>query len=134
VTSYEELIHLLEECRLDDESSKESPEKKIDELITREGWEVVRSSVFRILSDKSLSDLWHEAAVVLWGAVLHKMALDANFTIALLYRCLQQNPEIEENLVWSITNKLKHVGYLSRYDPLKDPEVIRHMQKLNDRL
>jgi hypothetical protein len=36
----------------------------------------------------------------------------------------------EDNLAWSITSRLKGVGYLSDYDPLCDPYVVRELKKL----
>ena len=58
-------------------------------------------------------------------------SVDADSTIALLHWCLERAPAIvDENLVWSITSKLKDVGYLSPYEPLPDPAVLREMRSL----
>jgi hypothetical protein len=37
--------------------------------------------------------------------------------------------ELDENLVWSITHILKNVGYLSDYEPLRDPAIQAEMAR-----
>ena len=59
----------------------------------------------------------------LWGAALDGRDLPADRVIALLYHRLDPGDGGENNLAWSITSKLKRVGYLSDYDPLQDAAV-----------
>lgn len=61
------------------------------------------------------------------GAVLDKRGLEKDRIIALLYHRLGAT---EHNLVWSITAKLKDVGYLSEYNPFDDQGVITEMRTL----
>lgn len=45
--------------------------------------------------------------------------------------CQKPNEIIElDNLVWSITAKLKNVRYRAYYEPLKDPDVLIEFEKL----
>ena len=91
------------------------------------GWTVVREALFEILKspDKKLR---YEAMSVLWGAVLDARELDANVTIAHIYfRHDLACSEVEDNLAWSITSRLKGKGYLSDYDPLADHDVKREI-------
>jgi hypothetical protein len=118
-------------------SDAEDPAEHIEKLIDRVGWETVRDGVHQVLLEPSLRPHGYAATSVLWGAVLDKRPLDANYTIAVLYRHLRDSaPEPPEslasleNLVWSITSKLKDVGYLSDYEPLKDPAVQRELSRL----
>ncbi len=36
------------------------------------------------------------------------------------------------NLVWSITHVVRKVGYMSEWDPLEDPEVVKQMKMLRE--
>jgi hypothetical protein len=50
--------------------------------------------------------------------------------IALLYFRFDPRGDAEDNLVWSITSKLKGVDYLSDYNPLTDAGVCAEMERL----
>jgi hypothetical protein len=66
-----------------------------------------------------------------WSAVWDKRNIPADELIALLYYRFQTTEhEGLDNWVWSITSHLKGVGYLSEYEPLKDPGVLEHFRKL----
>jgi len=57
--------------------------------------------------------------------------MPADAVIALLYGRFQRagiGDEHSANLLWSITCRLKGVGYLSDYEPLHDPGVLSEMK------
>lgn len=56
--------------------------------------------------------------------------MPVDFIIALMYYRFDPTGEEEDNLVWSITAKLKKVHYLSDYAPLNDPNVLIEFHKL----
>jgi hypothetical protein len=56
--------------------------------------------------------------------------LPANELIAWLYHRFDPDGQTEDNEVWSITSKLKGVGYLSEYQPLCDPGVLRYLRTI----
>lgn len=96
-------------------------------VLKKFGWAAVREALFEILKAPD-EKLRYEAMSVLWGAVLDARELNANVTIAHIYlRNDLACSEVEENLAWSITSKLKGKGYLSDYDPLADHDVIREI-------
>ena len=96
--------------------------------------------VIEILEQVSLSQHWYDATAVLWQFQENiELPCERSYLFALLHDCLRLEPNLglpasedwtggglAENLVWSIVSELKGVGYLSDYDPLKDPEVTRH--------
>jgi len=130
LNTYDALLAILKE------DSDES-EEQIDALIRRAGWEPVRDGVYKVLLDPAQREHGRAAAAVFWGAVLDQRPLDPDRTIAVLYRNLRDQPAEApsvmnslENLVWSITAKLKNKGYLSDYDPLEDPGVKRELERL----
>ena len=68
-----------------------------------------------------------------WGAVLDKRDLAADELIALLYHRFDPDGLAEDNEVWSIASKLKGVGYLSKFEPLRDPAVAEELQRIRGR-
>ena len=115
---------ILADDVLDDESSEGSKCEEIERLIGRVDWSTVRDSILSVLADSGRRRRDHEvAAEVLWGAVLDGREMPADRVIALLYNRFDPRGEAEDNLVWSITSKLKRVDYLSDYEPLQDPGV-----------
>jgi hypothetical protein len=121
---------ILADDRLDDESSDPTKPEAIEELIGRFGWEPVRECLFALLRDDDQAPHWRTAVQVFWGAVLDHRELPADELIAWLYYRFDPEGQAEDNDVWSITSKLKGVGYLSRYQPLRDPGVLRHLRAI----
>lgn len=115
---------ILADDALDDESSDDSKCGRIEQLIGDVGWPTVRDSILALLADAARRQRDHEvAAEVLWSAVLDGREMPADRVIALLYNRFDPCGNAEDNLVWSITSKLRGVDYLSEYKPLQDPGV-----------
>ena len=113
----------------DFESSKCDKCEEIESLIEVYGWEVMQSALVEMLKEINLNIYdFDVVAQVFWGAVLDKRIIDTNKVIALLYLRLPDGNDLE-NLIWSITERLKGVGYLSDYEPLEDPDIIKEMNK-----
>jgi hypothetical protein len=128
------ISEILADDRLDDESSDPTKAEAIEALIGSHGWEPVRECMLDILRDDSQGSHWRTVAHVFWGAVLDRRELPADEVIALLYYRFDPEGRAEDNDVWSITSKLKGVGYLSEYEPLRDPGVLRHLQAIRGRI
>jgi hypothetical protein len=104
---------------------------KIEPLIGQYGWEPICEYLINVLRDDNQEENWPTATLVFWGAEGDKRNIPADELIALLYHRFQTTEhEGLDNLVWSLTSHLKGVGYLSEYDPLKDPKVLEHFRKL----
>ena len=113
--------------RLNDESSEPTRAEAIEALIGEFGWEPVRDYMLDILRDDHRGRDWRAATHVFWGAVLDGRDLPADELIAWLYHRFDPEGRAEDNDAWSIASKLKGVGYLSDYHPLRDPAVLRHL-------
>jgi hypothetical protein len=117
---------ILSNDLLDSDQSEQSKCESIEKLIVQFGWLSVQNELINILADRGQEPKnWQTAAEVFWGAVLDKREIESpNRLIALLYkRCVQDTHSIDSNVAWSITSKIKGLGYLSDYDPLKDPLI-----------
>jgi hypothetical protein len=125
---------ILSDDRLDDETCETSKCELIEELISQIGWREVCDSLVYLLKGKRRSQDYEVAAQVIWGAVLDNRALPSDQVIALLYDRLNLQDDIQENLAWSITSKLKGVGYHSEYNPLHDPAVVMELEALREDL
>ena len=120
---------ILDNDALDVDDCESTKCEEIEHLIEVYGWEVIQSALVEMLSDICLNiEDYDVIAQVFWGAVLDKRTIDINNVIALLYLRLPDGSDLE-NLIWSITERLKGVGYLSDYEPLEDPAVIKEMNK-----
>lgn len=124
---------ILADERFDEESASISRTEAIEALINEFGWESVRESMFDLLRDDSRAKDWREALHVFWGAVLDGRALPKDKLVAWLYYRFDPDGKAEDNEVWSITSKLKGKGYLSKYKPLEDPNVLKHLQAIRVR-
>lgn len=109
----------------DHASPEDNSVERIEGLIEDAGWDVVRACLLAILEDPARPVAhWQVVAAVFWGAVLDKRPLPDDRLIALLYvRLPSDDAGGENNLVWSITSRLRGVEYLSDYNPLADPRV-----------
>jgi hypothetical protein len=121
---------ILADDRLDDESSDPTKAEVIEGLIDEFGWEAVRDCTLDVLRDDRQETHWRTAVHVFWGAVLDRRGLPADELIAWLYHRFDPDGQAEDNDVWSITSKLKGVGYLSDYKPLQDPGVLHHLRAI----
>jgi len=121
---------ILADDRPDDEASPQSKTEAIEALVGPFGWELVRDCMMDVLRDDNQGPHWRTAANLFWGAVLDKRDLAVDELIALLYHRFDPEGREEDNEVWSIASKLKGVGYLSKYEPLRDPAVAEQLQKI----
>jgi len=135
--AYENILRILRKSEAEPSTCEGSREELIEQLIDQDGWESVRDGLFQVLLNRGLVKHGYTVAAVLWGAVLDRRPLDPNYTIAVLerQRCFRlpdeaKDPNSLDNLVWSITIKLKGLEYLSDYDPIGDPAVKREMDRL----
>lgn len=104
----------------------ESRCEQIEALISETTWPVIQDTLIGILSDDQESyENWHACLQVFWGAVLDQRPVEGKRVIALAYHRLNTDLDEDENFAWSLVCKIKGVDYLSRYDPLDDPEIVR---------
>jgi hypothetical protein len=129
--SVRQRIHeILADRRLDDEMSELTKAEAIEGLIAECGWQPVCDCMLEVLRDDEQRAHWRVAADLFWGATLDGRPLPADELIAWLYHRFDPKGDAEDNLVWSITSNLKRVGYLSGYQPLRDPDVLRHLRRI----
>jgi hypothetical protein len=126
----ERIDAILADDRLDDEASDSSKVEAIEALIGECGWKAVRDCMMDVLRDDRQARHWRTSVQVFWGAVLDRRELSADELIAWLYHRFDPGGRAEDNLVWSITSKLRGVAYLSDYDPLQDPGVVQHLRAI----
>jgi len=107
--------------------------------VGEDSWRGVLLEANEILKDLGQRELWYRtAAVCYWGVSrVAELPFEKMELVARLYRCLVQYPGFGgeglsdgENLVWSIAIDLKGVGYESDWDPMKDPEVMKHFSAM----
>ncbi len=121
---------ILTDHDLQEEAAECSQAESIESLNDRFGWEAVCRCLMDRFRDDSQEDHWRVLMAVFWEAVLDGRELPADELIAWLYHRFDPHGQAEDNLVWSITSKLKGVGYLSKYNPLSDPGVLQHLQRI----
>ena len=106
-----------------------SVDELLEPVIDRYGWPNVREALFNIL-ERGEEALWRGAVAALWDSCGQRH-MDADRAIALVYHRLAPNAsEHDRNLAWSIASTLKGVGYLSDYEPLDDPGVVKELEQL----
>lgn len=112
------------------EESDRDLEDLLAPVIAEQGWPPVGEALLGVL-EADEPDLWRDAAGALWAIVLDRCELDPNRVIALVYHRLGASAsDHDSNLAWSVASRLKGVGYLSDYDPLADPAVLRELERL----
>ncbi len=127
---------ILADPRFRDDSTDDCVADAIKGLASDVGWHVVDSELLDILRDTTSAANWYDVIACLFGTDCHERGLpcDNSYLIALLYDCLRLGPDLgaselfgetAENLIWSIVHRLRGVGYLSTYDPMTDPDVLR---------
>jgi hypothetical protein len=124
----EKVAAILADASLDAEgdprdSSRAEELEKLEPVV---GWAALEVEMLALLAGDESEDHWRVAAEVFWGAVLDRRTLHVDRVIAHLYFRFPPN----DNLAWSITIKLKHLDYLSTYDPLRDSGVVRELEAL----
>jgi hypothetical protein len=124
---------ILADDRLNDESSDPTRAEAIEALISGYGWEAVRSCMLDVLRDDSQARHWRAAAHVFWGAVLDRHELPADELIAWLWHRFCPAGQAQDDDIWGIVSKLKGVGYLSDYDPRRDPAVQPYLRAIQAR-
>ncbi len=110
----------------DGDSRDSSRVTELMKLIADFGWAPLEREMLGILAASHNEDHWHVAAGVFWSALLEQRPIHADRLIAHL--CWRF--PVEDNLAWSITSKLKGIGYLSDYDPRQDPAVLAALHAL----
>jgi hypothetical protein len=124
----EKVAAILADTALDseDDPRDSSRVEELQKLVPMIGWAALETEMLARLAADDDQDHWQVAAGVFWEAVLDRRVLEVDRIIAHLYF---QFPS-EDNLAWSITTKLKHLDYLSEYDPLQDPGVLAELGAL----
>jgi hypothetical protein len=119
---------ILGDAALDTEADPRDSSRveELENLVPAVGWAALEKEMLALFSDHEDEDHWRVAAEVLWGAALDGRELHVDRVIAHLY--FRFPPD--DNLAWSITTKLKHLDYLSPYDPMSDLGVIRELEAL----
>lgn len=113
-------------------------DEAVGEWAQRSGWSEPLAEAMAILAQSQLRAFWHQAmCVVFWAqpagkseAVRLPPGVEAMDCVARLYLCLEREPSLDDNLVWSIAHTLKGVGYLSDWDPLQDRDVTLRMAQM----
>ncbi len=127
-----EINKILSDDALNDDDREEGKSELIEALIPRYGWQSVQSAIIAVLEDKDRrQDDYLIAAELFWGATLDERDIQIDKVIALLtYRLEPDAGSTENNLAWSIASKLKGVGYMSDYEPLKDAAVMVALENI----
>lgn len=113
-----------------DEECDRDLEDLLAPVVAGHGWPPVGEALLGIL-EADEPGLWPDAAGALWATALDRCELDSNRVIALVYHRLGGSAsDHDSNLAWSVASRLKGVGYLSDYDPLADPDVLRELERL----
>ncbi|ERN41504.1 hypothetical protein KR51_00020830 [Rubidibacter lacunae KORDI 51-2] len=123
----------------EDESSFDTFEENVQDLIEKYGTQGVLSDAISILMNQSKTKCWYLSASIISWLVEEGINLpyDSSYLVAALYVCLKRFPNLGangiddgNNLVWTIAHSLKGVDYDSDWEPLEDNEVIKHMQSI----
>jgi hypothetical protein len=129
----ERINAILTDGRLNDESSDPTRAGAIEDLIGSHGWEPVRECMMDVLRDDRQAQHWRAAAHVFWGAVLDRRELPADEVVAWLWHRFCPEGQAQDDDIWGIVSKLKGVGYLSDYDPRRDPAVRPYLEAIRRR-
>jgi hypothetical protein len=125
------VVAILDDPALDEAEDTGSKAECIEALIEEHGWDALLACLCGLLHRGNETTDWLAIADVFWGATLDKRPMPADAVIALLYGRFQRAGVCDEhsgNLLWSITSRLKGVGYLSDYEPLHDSGVRSQME------
>ena len=125
----DQILALLEDEALDDETLEKGGVDLVEDLITEENWPQVQQILIDLLADDGQSArIWHLSLCVFWGALGDRRQVDGDRVLALanLRDHAFETPD-QHNLVWSLACKIKGVGNLSDYEPRHDPKVVKYM-------
>lgn len=125
-----DLVRTITELLAQPDTLEDEDPTRLEQLVEEHGQPAVLTELLRALRDDGRSSEWPGAAIVLWGCVLDRWELPVDEVIALLWHRLQLDRADEDNLVWSITAKLKGVSYLASYSAIHDPGVRAHLLAL----
>lgn len=92
-------------------------------------WEEIRNCLLNILYENDQS-LWNETIRYIYFFQNRGYTYEDAKTIAVLNNCLSLSEELDGNLIWTITIKIKSISYLSDYEPYHDIEVLNEMVKI----
>ncbi len=106
-------------------------EKNIASIVQLGTWEDVRNGLLSVLYDND-QNLWPEALEMVYFLLNREFPFDEVETISLLYNCLSLSDTLDANLVWTITRTLKSLPYLSEYDPVTDPMIVKQMEHITN--
>lgn len=133
-----DVTQIFKQTELDSEEDTSRADCIFEQLSERYGWELLQQGVFRILLDDNCGyDAWYQMCLVIWCAVLRRKNSEEKYryklkrkTIVALLNYRLAKFETAEDLVWSITSELLHHDFVnSDYQPLKDPVIIRKLEK-----
>jgi len=126
------------------EDTFEAFEENINNLNSEYGQYQILDSILEILKDYSYHKCWYLAvSIISWFVEEGDIDLPVKWQelVAILYFCLDLFPDLGvsegadgENLVWGIAHSLKNVDYLSEWNPIKDPEIIKYIKQLKKEL
>src|SRR5689334_6414745 len=108
--------------------SEEEIKAAMNRMLGLDEWEKVRTGLLNILYDNDQS-LWNETIRYIYFFQSEGYLFDVK-TIAALYDCLILCEDLDGNLIWTITIKIKSINYLSDYEPFHDPEVVSEMDRI----
>lgn len=125
----DQILTLLEDVALDDESLEKDGVDLVEDLITEENWPQVQQTLIDLLADDGQSArIWHLTLCLFWGALGDKRPVDGDRVLALAnLRDQAFETDDQHNLVWSLACKIKGVSYLSDYEPRHDPAVVKYL-------
>lgn len=111
--------------------TEEEMEKNISSILQLGKWENIRNCILNILYEDD-KELWNEAIKIIFYLQNRSFKFEETKTIALLYDCLSLSENIDSNLVWTITRKIKSLPYLSDYDPYNDYVIFKEMEQIRE--
>jgi hypothetical protein len=115
---------------LENATFEEDPSQSLLHLLEENGWDQNLPILLELLNNKNQMKNWPQIIITLWYGIGKRYLFPIDYTIAVLYHCLDISEELDENLIWSITRNLKNISYESDYDPYQDENVQKIMQKL----
>lgn len=103
--------------------SEEETENVMGRILSLGKWEEIRNCLLNILYENDQT-LWNETIRYIYFFQNRGYTYEAAKTIAILYNGLSLSEELDGNLIWTITIKIKSKSYLSDYEPYQDNEVL----------
>lgn len=101
-------------------------------VFSKYNWEDIQAALISILLDDHCVKADYEKAVeIVWNAALADKDIQTDLIVGLLYyRLGDSNDPYENNLIWSITSKLKNLDYAnSEYSPYRDESILKNLEE-----